>query len=95
MSSYEKLVLFDELLDCIKEDDVDRLDGVLRKIEYKGISFYEQKINHKEETLLHYSCRKCKTNVIEYLLSNSVCTPVSVDCNGNTPLHLLLYRLSH
>lgn len=80
----------DELLDCVNEDDIDRLDDCLRDKWYASTSFYDAKINKEKETLLHYACRLTKPNVIEYLLSNSICNPLSVDCNGNTPLHLLL-----
>lgn len=90
MSSVEPLVLFDELLDCVESDDVDKLHECLRKKEYAGTSFFEAKINEREETLLHYACRHCKSDIMEYLLSNSICNTLSKDCNGNTPLHLLL-----
>lgn len=80
----------DRLINCVKKNDVKRLEHYTRRKKYKKLHLDENSINKRGETLLHLACRHCKPDIVTFLLKNSLGDPTSMDSKGNTGLHLAL-----
>jgi ankyrin repeat protein len=81
---------FDRLISCVKSNNVERLKHYARRKKYAKLHLDEIGVNKKGETLLHLACRQGKHEIVAFLLENSIGDPTSMDCKGNTPLHLAL-----
>jgi ankyrin repeat protein len=81
---------FERLVSCVKSNNVERLKHYAKRKKYAKLHLDEIGINKRRETLLHLACRQGKHEIVTFLLENSLGEPTSIDCKGNTPLHLAL-----